>query len=61
MEKTEIVRDSKLQRNLDSLIENTLVQEQKMEEHLDFFLTNSTSQPKKSMQQKKSNSTILLE
>ena len=51
MEKTEVVIDSKLQSNLNSLIENTLV-EKKMEEELDFFLSNNASQPK-NMQQKK--------
>ena len=62
MEKTEVVIDSKLQNNLNALIENTLVEEQKMEEELDFFLSNTASQPKKnSMRRKKSNPTTLLE
>ena len=52
MEKTEVVIDSKLQSNLNSLIENTLVEKKKMEEELDFFLSNNASQPK-NMQQKK--------
>ena len=47
MEKTEVVIDSKLQSNLNSLIENTLVEEQKIEKDLDFFLSNNASQTKK--------------
>ena len=47
MEKTEVVIDSKLQSNLNSLIENTLVEDQKMEEDLDFFLSNNARQPEK--------------
>ena len=63
MEKTEVVIDSKLQSNLNSLIENTLVEEQKIEKDLDFFLSNNASQSKKKkkIQQKKSNRTTLLE
>ena len=61
MEKTEVVIDSKLQSNLNSLIENTLVEEQKMEECLDFFLSNNAIQPKKNVRRKKSNRTTLLE
>ena len=61
MEKTEVVIDSKLQSNLNSLIENTLVEEQKMEEGLDFFLSNNAIQPKKNVRRKKSNRTTLLE
>ena len=61
MEKTEVVIDSKLQSNLNSLIENTLVEEQKMEEDLDFFLSNNATQPKKNVQRKKSNRATLLE
>ena len=60
MEKTEVVIDSKLQSNLNSLIENTLVEDQKMEEDLDFFLNNNASQPKQIYATKKSNSTTLL-
>ena len=61
MEKTEVVIDSKLQSNLNSLIENTLVEEQKMEEDLDFFLSNNATQPKKNVRRKKSNRATLLE
>ena len=61
MEKTEVVIDSKLQSNLNSLIENTLVEEQKMEEDLDFFLSNNAIQPKKNVRRKKSNRATLLE
>ena len=61
--KTEVVIDSKLQSNLNSLIENTLVEEQKMEEDLDFFLSNNAIQPKKkkNVRRKKPNRTTLLE
>ena len=52
MGKAEVVIDSKLQSNLNSLIENTLVEDQKMEEDLDFFLSNNAYQPKKNMQRK---------
>ena len=58
MEKTEVVIDSKLQNNLNSLIENTLVQEQKMEEELDFFLSNTASQPKKKIVCDEKNQTL---
>ena len=47
MEKKEIVIDSSLQSNLNSLIENTLQENQKMEEDLNFFLSNKYCQPKK--------------
>ena len=47
MEMTEVVIESKLQRNLNSLIENTLGEGKKPEEDLDFFFNNNTSQPKK--------------
>ena len=39
--------DSKLQNNLNSLIDNALVEDLKKEEDLDFFLSNNASQPKK--------------
>ena len=45
--------DSKLQRNLNSLIENTLVEEQKMKEDIDFLLSNNASQPPKKYVTKK--------
>ena len=61
MEKTEVVIDSKLRNNLNSLIESTFMEEQKMEEGLDFFLSNNASQPKKNMRQQKLNRTTLLE
>ena len=47
MEKKEIVIDSSLQSNLNSLIENTLEEDQKMEEDLNFFLSDKPCQPKK--------------
>ena len=47
MEKKEIVIDSSLQSNLNSLIENTLQENQNMEEDLNFFLSNKYCQPKK--------------
>ena len=56
MEKAEVVIDSKLQRNLKSLIENIFVVEQNIEEDLDFFLSNNVSQPKKTCD--KENQTI---
>ena len=40
MEKKEIVIDSSLQLNLNSLIENTLEEDQKIEEDLNFFLSD---------------------
>ena len=52
MGKAEVVIDSKLQSNLNSLIENTLVEDQKMEKDLDFFFSNNAYQPKKNMQRK---------
>ena len=52
MEKAEVVIDSKLQRNLKSLIENIFVEEQKIEEDQDFFLSNNASQPKKHVTKK---------
>ena len=61
MGKAEVVIDSKLQSNLNSLIENTLVEDQKMEEDLDFFFSNNAYQPKKNMQRKNWNRTTLLE
>ena len=42
-----MVIDSKLQSNLNSLIENTLEEENNMEEELDFFFNNNASQTKK--------------
>ena len=47
MEKKEIVIDSSLQLNLNSLIENTLEEVQKMDEDLNFFLSDKPCQPKK--------------
>ena len=47
MEKKEIVIDSSLQLNLNSLIENTLEEDQKMEEELKFFLSDKPCKPKK--------------
>ena len=47
MEKKEIVIDSSLQSNLNSLIENTLEEDQKMEEDLNFFLSDKPCQLKK--------------
>ena len=41
MEKKEIGVDSRLQSNLNSLIENTLEEDKKMEEDLSFFLVIS--------------------
>ena len=63
MGKTEVVIGNKLLSNLNSLIENTLVEEQKMEEDLDFSLSNNASKPKKKKKNatKKSNRTTLLE
>ena len=62
MEKTAVMIDSKLQSNLNSLIENTLVEEQKMEVDLDFTLSNNASQAKiKNIWRKKSNRTTLLQ
>ena len=58
MEKTEVVIDSKLQNNLNSLIENTLVEEQKMEQELDFVLSNTASQPKKKTVRNEKNQTL---
>ena len=46
MEKKEIVIDSSLQSNLNSLIENTLEEDQKMEEDLNFVLRDTFCQPK---------------
>ena len=47
MEKTEAVIGSKLLSNLNSLIENTLVEEQKMEEDLDFSFSKKKKKKKK--------------
>ena len=47
METTELVIDSKLQGNLNSLIVDTLEEENKMEEDLNFFFNNNASQAKK--------------
>ena len=47
MEMKEVAIDQKLQRNLNSLIENTLEEGKKMNEDLDFFFNNNASQPKK--------------
>ena len=57
MEKTEVVIGSKLLSNLNSLIENTLVEEQKMEEDLDFSLSNNASKPKKKKKMQQKNQT----
>ena len=52
MEKKEIVIDSSLQLNLNSLIENTLEEDQKMDEDLNFFLSDKPCQSKKNVTKK---------
>ena len=47
MEKKEIGVDSRLQSNLNSLIENTLEEDKKMEEDLSFFFSDKLCQPRK--------------
>ena len=47
MEKKEILVDSRLQSNLNSLIENTLEKDKKMGEDLSFFLSDKLCQPRK--------------
>ena len=47
MEKTEIGVDSRLQSNLNSLIENTLEEDKKMEDYLSFFFSDKLCQPRK--------------
>ena len=56
METTEVVVDSKLQSNLNLLIENTLEEEKKWKkEDVDFFFNNNASQPKKRKYETKKN------
>ena len=56
MEMTEVVIHSKLQSNLNSLIENTLEEEKKWKkEDFDFFFSNNASQPKNRKYETKKN------